>query len=162
MQGVNELACLGPKRLKLWVTAWPGVLTLFGFPSNFGMHLRLFLSPHHCRTACVRVGLVAMCLAIPGKIASISGDDPLMRTGKVDFGGILKEVSLAYVPEAVIGDYVIVHVGFALSRVDEAEAQQVFAYLREMQELIELEPDGAGVSPAAPAPSPPDPAPASR
>ena len=103
-----------------------------------------------------------MCLAIPGKIASISGDDPLMRTGKVDFGGILKEVSLAYVPEAVIGDYVIVHVGFALSRVDEAEAQQVFAYLREMQELIELEPDGAGVSPAAPAPSPPDPAPAPR
>jgi len=103
-----------------------------------------------------------MCLAIPGKIASISGDDPLMRTGKVDFGGILKEVSLAYVPEAVIGDYVIVHVGFALSRVDEAEAQQVFAYLREMQELIELEPDGARVSPAAPAPSPPDPAPASR
>ena len=103
-----------------------------------------------------------MCLAIPGKIASISGDDPLMRTGKVDFGGILKEVSLAYVPEAVIGDYVIVHVGFALSRVDEAEAQQVFAYLREMQELIELEPDGAGVSPAPPAPSPPDPAPASR
>ena len=103
-----------------------------------------------------------MCLAIPGKIASISGDDPLMRTGKVDFGGILKEVSLAYVPEAVIGDYVIVHVGFALSRVDEAEAQQVFAYLREMQELIELEPDGAGTSPAPPAPSPPDPAPASR
>ncbi len=71
-----------------------------------------------------------MCLAIPGKITSISGDDPLMRTGKVDFGGILKEVSLAYVPEATVGDYVIVHVGFALSRVDEAEAQQVFAYLR--------------------------------
>jgi hydrogenase expression/formation protein HypC len=103
-----------------------------------------------------------MCLAIPGKIASISGDDPLMRTGKVDFGGILKEVSLAYVPEAVVGDYVIVHVGFALSRVDEAEAQQVFAYLREMQELTELEDSGAGVPPANPAPSPPDPAPAPR
>ena len=103
-----------------------------------------------------------MCLAIPGKIASISDDDPLMRTGKVDFGGILKEVSLAYVPEATVGDYVIVHVGFALSRVDEAEAQQVFAYLREMQELSELEPDGAGTSPAPPAPSPPDPAPAPR
>jgi hydrogenase expression/formation protein HypC len=96
-----------------------------------------------------------MCLAIPGKIASISGDDPLMRTGKVDFGGILKEVSLAYVPEATVGDYVIVHVGFALSRVDEAEAQQVFAYLREMQELSELEPDGAGVSPKAPGPPAP-------
>ena len=71
-----------------------------------------------------------MCLAVPGKITSISGDDPLMRTGKVDFGGILKEVNLAYVPEAQLGDYVIVHVGFALSRVDEAEAQQVFEYLR--------------------------------
>ena len=96
-----------------------------------------------------------MCLAIPGKIASISGEDPLMRTGKVDFGGILKEVSLAYVPEAKVGDYVIVHVGFALSRVDEEEAQQVFEYLREMQELSELEQSGAGVSPARPGPSPP-------
>ena len=65
-----------------------------------------------------------MCLAIPGKITSISGDDPLMRTGKVDFGGILKEVSLAFVPEANVGDYVIVHVGFALSRVDEEEANR--------------------------------------
>jgi hydrogenase expression/formation protein HypC len=91
-----------------------------------------------------------MCLAIPGKITSISGEDPLMRTGKVDFGGILKEVSLAYVPEAQLGDYVIVHVGFALSRVDEAEAQQVFGYLREMQELAELEDSGAGVSPVTP------------
>jgi hydrogenase expression/formation protein HypC len=96
-----------------------------------------------------------MCLAIPGKIASISGDDPLMRTGKVDFGGILKEVSLAYVPEAAVGDYVIVHVGFALSRVDEAEAQQVFAYLREMQELSEIEKTEAGASSASPGPSPP-------
>ena len=95
-----------------------------------------------------------MCLAIPGKIASISGDDPLMRTGKVDFGGILKEVSLAYVPEATVGDYVIVHVGFALSRVDEAEAQQVFQYLREMEELADLEGSGAGVPPVSPAASP--------
>ena len=103
-----------------------------------------------------------MCLAIPGKIASISGDDPLMRTGKVDFGGILKEVSLAYVPEAVVGDYVIVHVGFALSRVDEAEAQQVFAYLREMQELSELEESRAGVSPAPLTPSSPAATPPSK
>lgn len=80
-----------------------------------------------------------MCLAIPGKIASISGEDPVLRSGKVDFGGVLREVSLAYVPEAQVGDYVIVHVGFALSRVDEAEAKQVFEYLREMQELSELE-----------------------
>ena len=103
-----------------------------------------------------------MCLAIPGKITSISGEDPLMRTGKVDFGGILKEVSLAYVPEAQIGDYVIVHVGFALSRVDEAEAQQVFEYLREMQELTELEDSGAGVPPASPSQSTSPPAPAAR
>ena len=103
-----------------------------------------------------------MCLAIPGKITSISGEDPLIRTGKVDFGGILKEVSLAYVPEAQIGDYVIVHVGFALSRVDEAEAQQVFEYLREMQELTELEDSGAGVPPASPSPSTSPPAPAAR
>ncbi len=95
-----------------------------------------------------------MCLAIPGKITSISGEDPLMRTGKVDFGGILKEVSLAYVPEAKLGDYVIVHVGFALSRVDEEEAKQVFEYLREMQELSELQESEAGVSPA-PATGPP-------
>jgi len=93
-----------------------------------------------------------MCLAIPGKIASISGEDPLLRSGKVDFGGILKEVSLAYVPEAQVGDYVIVHVGFALSRVDEDEAKQVFEYLREMEELSELQPSGAGVPPANPAP----------
>src|SRR5512137_992292 len=94
-----------------------------------------------------------MCLAVPGKITSISGDDPLMRTGKVDFGGILKEVSLAYVPEAQLGDYVIVHVGFALSRVDEAEAQQVFQYLREMEELMELDESRTR---AAANPSPPD------
>ena len=80
-----------------------------------------------------------MCLAIPGKIISISGEDPLERTGKIDFGGILKHASLAYVPEANVGDYVIVHVGFALSRVDEAEAQKIFEYLKEMEDLSELE-----------------------
>ena len=79
-----------------------------------------------------------MCLAVPGKIVSISGEDPLSRTGKIDYGGILKEASLAYVPEAKAGDYVIVHVGFAISRVDEDEAQKVFEYLREMDELAEL------------------------
>ena len=100
-----------------------------------------------------------MCLAIPGKVISISGEDLLMRSGKVDFGGILKEVSLAYVPEVKVGDYVIVHVGFALSRVDEAEANQVFEYLREMQELTELEDSGAGVSPAGPGIPPAAPAP---
>jgi len=80
-----------------------------------------------------------MCLAVPGKIISISGDDPLIRTGKVNFGGIQKEVNLAYTPEAKIGEYVLVHVGFAISTIDEAEANRVFEYLRQMDELGELE-----------------------
>ena len=79
-----------------------------------------------------------MCLAIPGKIVSVSGDEPLERVGKIDFGGILKEASLACVPEAKVGDYVIVHVGFALSKLDEAEAQKIFNYLKQMDELAEL------------------------
>jgi hydrogenase expression/formation protein HypC len=79
-----------------------------------------------------------MCLAIPGKILSLVNEDPLTRTGKVSFGGVVKEVNLAYVPEAAVGDYVIVHVGFAISKIDEAEAQQVFEYLKKMDELVEL------------------------
>jgi hydrogenase expression/formation protein HypC len=79
--------------------------------------------------------LVPMCLAIPGKVTSIDGQDALSRMGKVDFGGVLKEACLAYVPEAQIGDYVIVHAGFAISRLDEEEAGKVFEYLREIGEL---------------------------
>ncbi len=78
-------------------------------------------------------------------------EDPLYRAGKVSFGGIQKEVNLAYVPEAQVGDYVIVHVGFAISRVDEKEAMQVFEYLREMNELQELE-TPVPADPAAPIP----------
>ncbi len=80
-----------------------------------------------------------MCLAVPGKIVSIcdrpevTGDATLWRTGKVSFGGVIKEVSLAYVPEAQINDYVIVHVGFALSIVDQAEAEATLAYLRHLE-----------------------------
>ena len=80
-----------------------------------------------------------MCLAIPGRILSIAGDDPLMRTGRVSFGGIVKEVNLAYTPEAGVGDYVIVHVGFAISTLDQTEANRVFDYLQEMGELGELQ-----------------------
>ena len=79
-----------------------------------------------------------MCLAVPGKLISIDDQPALMRSGRVNFGGILKEVSLAYVPEAKLGDYVLVHVGVALSIVDEAEANQVFEYLQRMDELAEL------------------------
>ena len=79
-----------------------------------------------------------MCLAIPGRILSTSGEGPIDRTGRVSFGGIVKEVNLAYTPEAKVDDYVIVHVGFALSIVDETEAQRIFEYLKEMDELTEL------------------------
>jgi len=79
-----------------------------------------------------------MCLAIPGKVLSISGDDPLTRMGRIDFSGVVKQASLAYVPEVKIGDYVIVHVGFALSKVDEEEAEKVFEYLKQIGELGEL------------------------
>ncbi len=78
-----------------------------------------------------------MCLAVPGKIVSVSGED-ITRQARVDFGGVLKEVNLAFVPEAKVGEYVLVHVGFAISVVDEEEADKVFGYLKEMGELGEL------------------------
>jgi len=75
-----------------------------------------------------------MCLAVPGKIVHIHEEDPPeVRRGKVDFAGIQKEVCLAYTPEATLGDYVLVHVGFALSVVDQEEAQRIFDTLREME-----------------------------
>lgn len=94
-----------------------------------------------------------MCLAVPGQILSVAGDEPLSRTGRVSFGGVVKEVNLSLVPEAGVGDYVLVHVGVAISKVDEAEARQVFEYLQQMQELAELEPAPPGGSPG-PATSP--------
>ena len=69
---------------------------------------------------------------------SIAGDDPLQRSGRVSFGGVIKEVSLACVPEAKVGDYVIVHVGLALSTVDPEEALRTLDYFREIGELAEL------------------------
>jgi hydrogenase expression/formation protein HypC len=80
-----------------------------------------------------------MCLAVPGKILDITEDGPMTRMGRVSFGGIIKQVNLAYVPEAAVGDYVIVHVGFAISTLDQHEADRVFEYLRQMDELQELE-----------------------
>ena len=80
-----------------------------------------------------------MCLAVPGKILSIQdSENELMKFGKVSFGGIVKDVNLAYTPEAKEGDYVIVHVGFALNTVDESEAMKVFEYLKEIDGLDEL------------------------
>ena len=80
-----------------------------------------------------------MCRAVPGKIESIDSADPVFRSGKVNFGGILKEVNLAYVPEANIGDYVLVHVGFAISTIDEAQAKETLSYLEEMDRLAGME-----------------------
>ncbi len=82
-----------------------------------------------------------MCLAVPGRILAIEGNDPILRSGTVDFSGITKRVNLSYVPEAVIGDFVLVHVGFAISTVDEEEAAKVFSYLKAMGDLAELEDD---------------------
>jgi hydrogenase expression/formation protein HypC len=83
-----------------------------------------------------------MCLAIPGKIVSVSVEtDEISRPAKVSFGGILKEINLCFVPEASVGDYVLVHVGVALSVVDEEQAHETLNYLRQMGELDELEPE---------------------
>jgi hydrogenase expression/formation protein HypC len=80
-----------------------------------------------------------MCLAVPGKVLEIEPNSLGMTMGKVSFGGIAKEVCLAYVPEAQVGDYVIVHAGFAISRLDEAEAMEVFDLLSQMEELAATE-----------------------
>ena len=81
-----------------------------------------------------------MCLAVPGKVVEIEENDLGLNMGVVRFGGIKRRVSLACVPDAVVGDYVVVHVGFAISKIDEQEAQQVFRTLREMGELEGLDP----------------------
>ena len=77
-----------------------------------------------------------MCLAIPGRVEEIS-DDGLIRTGRVNFGGVVKRVCLDYVPEIRVGDYAIVHVGFAISQIDEATAEQTLADFRAMGVLDE-------------------------
>ena len=77
-----------------------------------------------------------MCLAVPGKIVSIeSSEDPLFKSGKVSFEGVIREINLAAVPEASIGEYVLVHVGMALNVVDEEEALKTLEYFKEIDEL---------------------------
>ena len=78
-----------------------------------------------------------MCLAIPGKILEFH-DSNGIKMAKVDFGGVSREACLEYLPEAGLGDFVMVHVGFAISKVDEEEAARTFKYLEEMDELAEL------------------------
>jgi len=79
-----------------------------------------------------------MCLAIPGKLIETSEDSNGVKMGKANFGGIVKEVCLEYTPEAGPGDYVLVHVGFALGKVDEEEAERTYRALKEMEQLEEL------------------------
>lgn len=75
-------------------------------------------------------------MAVPGQIVSMSGDDPWTRTAKVSFGGVIKEVNLAYVPDVKVDDYVIVHAGFALSQIDETEALTMFEELRKLAAVL--------------------------
>jgi hydrogenase expression/formation protein HypC len=79
-----------------------------------------------------------MCLGVPGRVIEISQHETGMKMGRVDFGGITKEVCLECIPDIAIDEYVIVHVGFAISKVDEDEAAEVFRYLEAMGELAEL------------------------
>ena len=78
-----------------------------------------------------------MCLAIPGKVVEFHENDGI-RMSKVDFGGITREACLEYLPEVEIGDYVLVHVGFAISKVDAEEAARTYQYLEEMDQLGEV------------------------
>jgi hydrogenase expression/formation protein HypC len=82
-----------------------------------------------------------MCLAVPGKLLSITGEGE-SRMGQVSFGGVGKEACLAFVPEVKVGDYVLVHAGFAISVLDEAEAAQTLEYFRQIGELGDLEGKG--------------------
>ena len=81
-----------------------------------------------------------MCLAIPGKIVALL-DTPAVKMAKVDFGGVAREICLEYLPEAQLGDYVMVHVGFAISQVDPEEAERTYQALRALDQLGELEGD---------------------
>lgn len=78
-----------------------------------------------------------MCLAVPGRVLSIEGDDPMFRSGSVDFRGIRRMVNLAFTPEVQPGDFVLVHVGFAISCIDEEEAVRTFRYLEQIGALVE-------------------------
>jgi hydrogenase expression/formation protein HypC len=90
-----------------------------------------------------------MCLAIPGQVVALGAPDPLAPMGQVDFGGVVKEVCFAYLPDVQLGEYVLVHVGFAISRIDEQAAHETLATLASLEAFDELEP-------ADPPPEPPE------
>jgi hydrogenase expression/formation protein HypC len=78
-----------------------------------------------------------MCLAVPGRVVNILGDDPAFRSGSVDFCGVRKTINLAFTPEVQPGDFILVHVGFAISRIDGEEAARTFKYLEHIGALAE-------------------------
>jgi len=95
-----------------------------------------------------------MCLGIPGKIIEVA-ESEFLRMGTVDFGGVTREVCLAYVPDAEVGDYVIVHVGFAINRLDESEAMETLRVLKEMggvEEELGVATGSAPIDPGGEAP----------
>jgi hydrogenase expression/formation protein HypC len=86
-----------------------------------------------------------MCLAVPGKVLTIEGEDAAFRSASVDFCGVRRNISLSFTPEVQAGDYVLVHVGFAISRINEDEAHRTFEYLKQIGALVE-----EGLTPSAP------------
>ena len=80
-----------------------------------------------------------MCLAVPGRVLDISARDPLLPSARVDFGGVVKDISLAYTPQARAGDYVLAHVGFAMTVIDEAEAARTLQALREVAAAVDAD-----------------------
>jgi hydrogenase expression/formation protein HypC len=92
-----------------------------------------------------------MCLGIPGKVVEVEGSDLGLVQGKVDFGGIVKDVNLSFTPEVEVGQYVVVHVGFSISTLDEDEAVRALEHLRELGELdAQLRGDGNGTDAGGP------------
>ena len=86
-----------------------------------------------------------MCLGVPGQVVEVVHNEIGSPMGKVDFSGVVKEVCFAYTPEVVAGEWVVVHVGFAISKIDEVEAKKVFQYLAEIGELLELQDEAAAL-----------------
>lgn len=86
-----------------------------------------------------------MCLGVPGQVVEVVHNEIGIPMGKVDFSGVVKEVCFAYTPEIVAGEWVVVHVGFAISKIDEAEAKKVFQYLAEIGELLDLQDEAAAL-----------------
>lgn len=81
-----------------------------------------------------------MCLAIPGKVIEVAADDNGVLMGKTNFGGVVKQICLSYLPEVQVGDYVLVHVGVAIGKVDEQQAARTYSALEKLGQLEELEP----------------------